>query len=127
MLVYEFGGKSQCDGISKLQEILKHRSKNDSNEFELRTDSQYPFLTVLVKKEFACVHFFEDESDCGYYAYLDNHENIREEYIVFNMGSEDSETEISRDLIIPLKQAYIVAEDFFLTNKMSPQVKWFEL
>jgi len=59
MLVYEFGGKSQCDSISKLQEILKHRSKNDSNEFELRTDSQYPFLTVLVKKSLHAYTFLK--------------------------------------------------------------------
>ena len=126
MIVYDFSGKTECSNLIELQKILKHRSHNNSNEFELRTESEYPFLTILIKEEFACVHYFKDENDCGHYAYVDNN-GIKEEYIVFNMGSKNSETEISKDLVIPVEQAYIAAIDFFNTCEMSNKMKWFEL
>ena len=72
MIVYEFNGKKECNNLIELQEVLKHRSKGNSNEFELRTELEYPFLTILIKEELACVHYFKDENDCGHYAYTDN-------------------------------------------------------
>ena len=67
MIVYEFNGKKECNNLIELQEVLKHRSKGNSNEFELRTELEYPFLTILIKEELACVHYFKDENDCGHY------------------------------------------------------------
>lgn len=126
MTVYEFNGKTKCNNPSELQEVLLHRSKNNSNEFELRTESEYPILTILIKEEFACVHYFENETDCGHYAYVDNN-GIEEEYIIFNIGDENSETEISKNLVIPVEQAYIAAGDFYNTKEKSTKLKWFEL
>lgn len=37
MTVYEFGGKTECNNITELKEVLLRRIKNGSNEFELRT------------------------------------------------------------------------------------------
>lgn len=58
----------------ELIEALKTRSKTQSNEFELRTDSDYPYMTILIKNEYACVHFFDETSECGYYAYSENND-----------------------------------------------------
>lgn len=126
MVVYEFNGKIECNNLMELQEALRHRSKKNSNEFELRTESGYPFLTILIKEEFACVHYFKDENDCGHYAYTENN-GVKEEYIIFNIGSENSEIEISKDLVISVEQAYVAAIDFFNTCEMSKKMKWFEL
>lgn len=126
MIIYEFDGKTECHNLNELQEVLKHRSKNNSNEFELRPDLEYPFLTILVKDEYACVHYFKDENDCGHYACVGDN-GLEDEYIIFNMGSEDFKTEISKDLVIPIEQAYIVALDFFYTNEMSTMMQWVEL
>ena len=57
MVVYSFNGKKECNNINELLNALKQRTKGNSNEFELRTDQEYPFLTILVKNELACVHF----------------------------------------------------------------------
>lgn len=126
MVVYEFNGKIECNNLMELQEVLRHRSKKNSNEFELRTESGYPSLTILIKEELACVHYFKDENDCGHYAYTENN-GVKEEYIIFNIGSENSETEISKDLVISVEQAYVAAIDFFNTCEMSKKMKWFEL
>ncbi len=126
MVIYEFNGKTECYNSNELQKVLKHRTKNNSNEFELRTDLDYPFLTILVKDEYACVHYFKDENDCGHYACVDNN-GMKDDYMVFHMGSEDFITEISKDLVIPVEQAYVVALDFFNTNKMSTKIQWVEV
>ena len=101
MIVYEFNGKKECNNLIELQEVLKHRSKGNSNEFELRTELEYPFLTILIKEELACVHYFKDENDCGHYAYTHNN-GLEEEYVIFNIGSENAESEISKELVIPV-------------------------
>ena len=31
MIVYEFNGKKECNNLIELQEVLKHRSKGNSN------------------------------------------------------------------------------------------------
>jgi len=92
----------------------------------LRTELEYPFLTILIKEELACVHYFKDENDCGHYAYTHNN-GLEEEYVIFNIGSENAESEISKELVIPVEQAYIAAIDFFETCEMSKRMKWFEL
>lgn len=127
MTVYEFGGKKECNSITELKEVLLHRTKNGSNEFELRTNTEYPFLTILVKNDLACVHYFENEEDCGYYAYVDDEESTNEEYVIFNTGSEEAETEVSKDLVISVSYAYDAAIEFYKTNKRSIKMKWFEL
>lgn len=126
MIVYEFNGKEECKNLSELLNVLKYRSKGNSNEFELRTELEYPFLTMLVKDDLACVHYFKDEDDCGHYACTDDN-GIKEDYVVFNMGSENSETEISKDLVISVEQAYVAAIDFYETHEMTNKMKWFEL
>ena len=73
----------------------------------------------MIKEELACVHYFKDENDCGHYAYTDNN-GLEEEYVIFNIGSENAESEISKDLVI-------AAIDFFETCEMSKRMKWFEL
>ena len=125
MIVYSFNGKKECKNKSELLDALKQRSEGNSNDFELRTEQEYPFLSILVKGDLACVHFFENESDCGHYAYTNDNE-LKEDFIVFNMGSEEFETEISKDLVIPVEQAYIIAEDFYEKKEMSNKVNWFE-
>ena len=126
MIVYEFNGKKECNNLIELQEVLKHRSKGNSNEFELRTELEYPFLTILIKEELACVHYFKDENDCGHYAYTHNN-GLEEEYVIFNIGSENAESEISKELVITVATAYIAAIDVFETCEMSKRMKWFEL
>ena len=126
MIVDSFNGKEECKNKSELLNALKQRSNCNSNDFELRTEQEYPYLSVLVKGDLACVHFFENEEDCGHYAYTKDND-LNEDYIVFNMGSPDFETEISGDLVIPVEQAYIIAEDFFEKQEMSNKVNWFEL
>lgn len=126
MLVADFNGEKKCNTASELQEILKARSKAQSNEFELRTDSEYPYLTILVKNGYACVHFFDGTNECGYYAYSGGN-GLTEDFVVFNMGSETAETEISKDMVVSAEQTREIAIDFFKTKKRSERVTWFEL
>lgn len=83
-------------------------------------------MTILIKNEYACVLFFDETNECGYYAYSENND-FKDYFIIFNIGSETSETEISKDLVISVEQAYEIAIEFFKSLKRSNTVKWFEL
>lgn len=127
MRLFDFGGETTCESLEELNSILENRHENDSNEFELYGQEQYPFMTILVSGKWACVHFFESEDDCGHYAYCDKNEIEDDEYITFYTGSPTFETEISNTLVIPFSLAQVVAQDFFLFSKMSEKIQWFKL
>ena len=127
MKVYDFYGEYNCKSEDELLKALKVRSKNSSNEFELRNDAEYPFMTILIKEDYACVHYFKDEQDVGRYAFSRDSVQIEDEYITFNMGSEDMETEVSNKMVISVEKAYTVAKDFFNTSQMSSDVEWYQL
>ncbi len=127
MKVFHFGGETDCTNIEELNSVLANKHENNSNEFELRGNEEYPFMTILVKGEWACVHFFENEDDCGHYAYSDKKVLDEDGYTTFYMGSATSETEISNQLVIPFSTAINVAKEFFTTSEMSKCVEWFEL
>ena len=65
MTVYEFNGKFECKNLCELNNVLSHRSSLNSNDFELRPDGEYPYLTILIKDKYACVHFYSDEMIVG--------------------------------------------------------------
>jgi hypothetical protein len=127
MKVYHFDDVTDCESLEALNNTLMIRHENGSNEFELHGSGEYPFMTIIVKNELACVHFFENEDDCGHYAYCD--EKLLEEdgYTTFYIGSATSETEVSNELVIPFSLALMAAQDFFLFLKMTENLKWFEL
>ncbi|MGD9155142.1 MAG: hypothetical protein PVG90_06545 [Bacillota bacterium] len=127
MKVFHFGGELECESLKDLNCLLTSRYENDANEFELYGSEKYPFMTILVSNEWACVHFFESEDDCGRYAYCDEKAIKDDGYTTFYMGSPTSMTEISNKLVIPFSLALAIAQDFFLFLKISEKTKWFEL
>lgn len=127
MVVFHFGGKVECNSFDELMRVLLIRFENNSNEYELYGSGKFPFMTMLVKDELACVHIFRSNEDCGSYAYLNGSGLDQEEVTVFYMGSPTAETEISNRLVIPFSLAVDVARDFFENLEMSTLVEWFEL
>lgn len=127
MKVFDFGGKVDCSSLEELNSTLANRHENNINEFELYGDGQYPYLTILVNGQWACVHFFQSEDDCGHYASCDENLLNEDGYTTFYIGLPTAETEISNNLVIPFSLALTIAQDFFLFSKMSEKVKWFEL
>jgi len=126
MDVYHFGGKIECNSAEELDRALMIRYENNSNEYELHNQT-YPMLSVLAKDQWACVHLFFSETDCGRYAYCDDTVLDKEGFMIFNSGSPISETEISNSLLIPLDLAIKLVRDFFKGSVMSTSAKWFEL
>ena len=126
MIVYEFNGTFECKNLSDLLIVLKHRSSSNSNDFELSTECEYPSLTILIKDDYACVHFFSDENDSGHCA-CSSEKCTTENYVVFNIGSEKDLSEISMDIVISVEQAYEAAKCFFEKHEMSEKIKWTSL
>lgn len=127
MKIYDFYGVYDCKNEEDLLKFLSIRSKNLSNEYELRNNLDFPYMTIMVKEDLACVHFFKDENDCGSFAYISENKFDIDGFTTFNIGSEDAETIVSNKMVIPIEKAYIIAKDFFQTNRKSEKINWFEL
>lgn len=125
MKVFCLGAETDCESLEALNRILAIRNEKNCNEFEVYGSEKYPYLAILVNDNLACVHFFESEDNCGYYAYCDEKWLAENGYTIFYINA--TKTEISNDLVIPFSLAQVVAHDFFLTSKMSEKMKWFEL
>lgn len=125
MIISDFYSEISCNSIMELEQILQKRYKDGSNEINLETEEGFPKMSILINNKYACVHFFRNEEDCGLYAYNEN--KITTQNIIFHIGHENSETEISNNLIISSKQAINLAKYFFKNMSMAKEVKWFEL
>jgi hypothetical protein len=63
MIVHHFGGDIECNTTKKLLEVLNLKYGNSSNEFMLSGETEYPYMAIMVKGDFAVVSFFIEESD----------------------------------------------------------------
>ena len=127
MKIYDFLGQHICDNEEELLQILSTRAKNKSNDFELRHEELYPYVAILVNGDKACVHYFRNENDCGHYAYVEENGLSIDGFTTFHIGSEESETQVSNQLVISVGQAYIAAKAFLRTSKMAPELFWYAL
>ena len=129
MRVVCFQGEKKCDTVEELNEVLKLRSEKNSNDFYLIPEEtkNEPFLEILVKDEWTYVIHFKEGDDPGRYAYVDDNGLDPDGEIVFNIGSMNNIMEMSNQYIISLEKAYEVAREYFITNELSKEVKWFEL
>ncbi|MCP4110788.1 MAG: hypothetical protein GY749_35550, partial [Desulfobacteraceae bacterium] len=127
MKTYHFGGSVKCSSFEELSNVLKIRYENNSNEYEFYGEEKFPFMTMLVKDELACIHVFQSEDDCGHYAYCKDDVLDEEGFTVFYMGSPTAETEVSNKLVIPFSLAIEIVRDFFKNFEMSKSAEWFEL
>ncbi len=125
MIISDFYSEISCNSVVALEQILKKRYKDGSNEFNLESEEGYPKMSILINSIYACVHFFRNEEDCGSYAYNEN--KITSQNVFFHIGNENDETEISNNMVISSKQAINVAKYFFENMSMAKEVKWFEL
>ena len=72
MIISDFYSEISCNSVVALEQILKKRYKDGSNEFNLESEEGYPKMSILINSIYACVHFFRNEEDCGSYAYNEN-------------------------------------------------------
>ena len=125
--IFDFFGQYTCNSETELLQILNNRAKNNSNDFELRHEGPYPYLAMLVNGDKACVHYFLNVNDCGYYASIEDKGLNRDGFTIFHIGSEESGTQVWNRMVIPIEKATIAATAFFHQSKMAPELFWYTL
>lgn len=86
-------------------------------------------MIILINNQFACAMYYQNEYDCGHYAYINEHWINENDSTLFFMGTSQipTETIISNKLVIPVDIAWNIVKEFFINKKMLNSVKWFDL
>lgn len=111
-----------CESKAEIAEIVKQGAAlpHGDEMWVSREGEQYPCLSILVKGEYACVHYFEDEEGDVWQSLGEF-----EEGITFLAGGEAWEA--PADVIIPIEKALDCMEEFCDTKKRPKCIRWGEL
>jgi hypothetical protein len=124
MIVHHFGGDIECNTTKKLLEVLNLKYGNCSNEFILSGETEYPYMAIMVKGDFAVVSFFIEESDWILQAVNNDKDLELDENNIFYTGNDEMEIEICNEFVLPFSKAIIAAEEFFKTKSLPKCLKW---
>lgn len=125
MRVEHFLGNIQVNNIYELQELLCITTEQKVNEFWISGIDDYPCLCISVNKEFAHVHYFEDEGQLGFQAV--SHLDLNEESYVFYTNNASEMIEIEKDYVIKIEDAIKIACNFFQLQQLPECAEWEEL
>ena len=127
MQLNDFYSETSISSKEYLNEALNNRSELNSNDFELwHSPNEFPKLNILVKNEYAYVHYFDSDDSPGYRPKstinLDTDKSTS-----FCHGSPGNITEIWNGMVIPFSQAVEAAQQFFNAPELPKCIKWEEL
>jgi len=127
MNIDHFGGEEIAADAATLEAVLGKRYGANANEFWLSGEEPYPAVTILVREQLACVHFFPEDGHPGYL--LKGGRSIVEPsgFTTFFTNTPTEEIEVANENIVPFSDAQRIAREFFLTNSMPGSDDWFEL
>jgi len=123
-----FLGTELCDEVDKINDILQQKDANNTNEFWISIDTQFPFMGLLTNNGLAYVHFFDKEgspgfralSNCDVGSYLSGTTTFYS-----NNGSE--EIVVENECVLSINKAIEIVKQFYTTKKMPTCVEWDEL
>lgn len=119
MCVSTARGDMICEGKAEVIEMIKQGAALPEGD-ELWVSGQdmaYPCLSILVKGQYACVHYFKNDEGAVWQSCGDFHEGV-----VFLAGSE--EWTAPEYVIIPFEKAVVCLEEFWDTLKRPQCIEW---
>ena len=123
-------GIHSVHSIAQLEQLLGARFKNEENDFLLTPDSSdYPRLSIMVKGDFAAIHYFPQDGHAGHVA-LGGRMNLDSKKMTkFSIGRLDAgdTIHVPNHLIVPFSEALKVAKEFFHSQELPRSIEWFEL
>ena len=114
-------GDVTCNSKEEIAEIIKCGSAlPEGDEIWLGGDDEYPCLTLLVKGQYACVHYFLNQDGDIWQSYSDFDREV-----TFLAGGD--EWTAPEDTIVSLEDALKCMEEFFDSMKRPECIEWQEL
>ena len=120
MYLYTNEGIFKYETPKEISEHICRSSTLPMDEIFISTETKYPYLSILVNGDHACIHYFESE-DGAMFQSLGN----GKEGIVFLAAGE--EWKAPADTIVTLETAIKCMKEFFETMKRPKCIKWQEL
>lgn len=113
-----------CNSKEEITNIIRRGSEfPEGDEIWIgAADDEYPFLTLLVKEPYACVHYYLNQDGCVWQSYSDFDQEI-----TFLTGHGDDEWTAPGDTIVSLEAALKCMEEFFDSMKRPECIQWQEL
>lgn len=123
-----FLGTDICDDVNKVRGILSKKDINDTNEFWISIETQFPFMGVLTNKTLAYVHFFDEDGSPGFRALSNCDIGLDlDATTTFYSNNRSEIIEVENECVISLDNAIKIVQEFYTTNKMPICVEWDEL
>ena len=113
MRVSHFGGAIECGTIEELV-----------NEFLLSGDKRFPCLAIMVNNEYAVLTFFPENEDCLFQSIGEGTALNPDETSIFYTGTQDQETQIWNEFVIPFAKAREAATEFFASLSLPVCIEW---
>jgi hypothetical protein len=124
MKIYHFGGMVNCKTIEELNSTLNMRYGAGVNEFLISGEEKYPCLSIMVNNEYATMTFFSKDEDGLYQSIGEDTELNLDEMSVFYFGTQDQETQVWNEFVIPFAKAKEAAVEFFTSLSLPASVEW---
>ena len=124
--VHHFGGKSICATWDEVAQALEQTVDGSNEFFFVAEHTMFPYLTVLVRGDYAYVYCVPNEVDGSLIAFSDDAPtDLPPNGIsIFYVNTPTEEIQIYNDYIIPKALAWTVVKDFVETGEMSSCVQW---
>jgi hypothetical protein len=127
MKISHFGGIAKCKTIEAVNAVLNKRYGNNANDFWIsRDNSEYPILTLMVKDDCACVHYFPEDGNPGFVS-IGSNVNLENDGATIFYVTDEEEMSVANNLVIPIKLAMGAANEFFDSPEQPKCIKWFNL
>lgn len=125
--VQDFTSTIQVGNVDELETALQRRFDGVNSFWLSHSEGTKPSLSILVRDDLACLHYFPDDSHPGFSSIGEVARLKPSGTTIFYMDNPDQEQEILNTAVIHFVRAIEVAREFFACKDLPSAIKWFEL
>ncbi len=120
-----FGGSAHVTSSDELSAVLSRRNEHGNNELWLFCAQEYPRMSVFVRGDVACVHYFPSEGHPGFVVLGEGQvpDDLCEDgSAVFYVGDGREKVWVTPDFVVPFAAALAAAQDFLRDPESLPEL-----
>lgn len=127
MIIEHFEGKTECNSLDNIDDILTRRTYKGVNEFIIHGEQEFPYMVVLVNNNYAYLHFYKEEDDPCFRSIGGDTDLEKDGDSIFYTNTDNEEVSIENVSVVPFSNALMAVKQFFETRDMPKCIEWEEL
>lgn len=128
MFIEHFLGKTNVKDKSEIDQILRLKADNGSNEFVITFDEcEFPWIIVSTLNDYAHVHYFPEKDHPGFQAIGTLAEEIGEDFMVFYTNTPTEEISVESEYVVDIETAVNIVRALYERKELPDLVEWDEL